>query len=51
MGMPAWLYQKFFCGHGIRGLRRSVFRFAGFLPVRTTMFGMIERPARRNPVG
>ena len=42
MGMPAWLYQTFFCGHGIRGLRRSVFRFAGFSPVRTTMFGMIE---------
>jgi putative NADPH-quinone reductase len=42
MGMPAWLYQTFFYGHGIRGLRRSVFRFAGFSPVRTTMFGMIE---------
>jgi hypothetical protein len=45
MGMPAWLYQSFFCGHGIRGLRRSVFRFAGFSPVRTTMFGMIENPS------
>jgi putative NADPH-quinone reductase len=42
MGMPAWLYQTFFCSHGVRGLRRSVFRFAGFSPVRTTMFGMIE---------
>jgi len=42
MGMPAWLYQTFFCSHGIRGLRRSVFKFAGFSPVRTTMFGMIE---------
>ena len=42
MGMPVWLYQTFFCGHGIRGLRRSVFKFAGFSPVRTKMFGMIE---------
>lgn len=41
MGMPAWLYQIFFCSHGIRGLRRSVFKFVGFSPVRTTMFGMI----------
>jgi putative NADPH-quinone reductase len=43
MGMPAWLYQTFFCSHGIRGLRRSVFKFAGFSPVRTTMLGMIEK--------
>ena len=43
MGMPAWLYQTFFCSHGIRGLRRNVFKFAGFSPVRTTMFGMIEK--------
>jgi putative NADPH-quinone reductase len=43
MGMPSWLYQTFFCGHGIRGLRRSVFKFAGFSPVRTTMFGMVEK--------
>ena len=42
MGMPAWLYQTFFCSHGIRGLRRNVFKFVGFSPVRTTMFGMIE---------
>jgi putative NADPH-quinone reductase len=42
MGMPAWLYRTFFCSHGIRGLRRSVSKFAGFSPVRTTMFGMIE---------
>jgi putative NADPH-quinone reductase len=42
MGMPAWLYWTFFCSHGVRGLRRSVFKLAGFSPVRTTMFGMIE---------
>jgi len=43
MGMPAWLYRTFFCSHGIRGLRRNVFKFVGFSPVRTTMFGMIEK--------
>jgi hypothetical protein len=43
MGMPAWLYQTYFCSHGIRGLRRSVLKFAGFSPVRTTMHGMIEK--------
>jgi putative NADPH-quinone reductase len=42
MGMLAWLYQTFFRSHSIRGLRRGVFKFAGFSPVRTTMFGMIE---------
>ncbi|WP_028345540.1 NAD(P)H-dependent oxidoreductase [Bradyrhizobium murdochi] len=42
MGMPAWLYRIFFCSHGIRGLRRNIFEFVGFSPVRVTMFGMIE---------
>jgi putative NADPH-quinone reductase len=42
MGMPAWLYRTFFCSHGIRGLRRNIFKFVGFSPVRTTMFGLIE---------
>ena len=30
LGMPAWLYRTFYCGHGLRGLRRNVFRFVGF---------------------
>jgi putative NADPH-quinone reductase len=38
LGMPAWLYRTFYC----RGLRRNVFKFVGFSPVRTTMFGMVE---------
>jgi putative NADPH-quinone reductase len=42
LGMPAWLYRTFYCSHGIRGLRRNVFKFVGFSPVRTTMFGMVE---------
>ncbi|WMT73401.1 NAD(P)H-dependent oxidoreductase [Bradyrhizobium sp. Ash2021] len=42
LGMPAWLYRTFYCSHGIRGLRRNVFRFVGFSPVRVTMFGAVE---------
>ena len=42
LGMPAWLYRTFYCSHGIRGLRRNIFKFVGFSPVRTTMFGMVE---------
>jgi putative NADPH-quinone reductase len=42
LGMPAWLYRTFYCSHGVRGLRRNVFKFVGLSPVRTTMFGMVE---------
>ena len=43
MGMPVWVYRTFFCSHAIRGLRRNVFKFVGFSPVRATMFGMIDK--------
>jgi hypothetical protein len=36
------LYQTFFCSHAVRGLRSSVFEFAGVSPDRTTVFSMIE---------
>jgi putative NADPH-quinone reductase len=42
MGMPAWLYQTFFFSHGIRALQRNIFKFTGFSPVRTTMFGTVH---------
>jgi putative NADPH-quinone reductase len=42
MGMPAWLYQTFYFSHGIRALQRNIFKFTGFSPVRTTMFGMVH---------
>ena len=41
MGMPAFVYRLYFLSHGVAGLRRSVLRFAGFKPVRTTLFGMV----------
>ena len=39
MGMPAFLYRWYFGGHGLRGLERSILRFAGIRPVRETLFG------------
>ncbi|MCR4266506.1 NAD(P)H-dependent oxidoreductase [Nitratireductor sp. ZSWI3] len=42
MGMPALVYRFWFFGHGLGNLRRNILKFAGFSPVRTTLFGMIE---------
>jgi putative NADPH-quinone reductase len=42
MGMPALVYRWYFGAHGVRGLERSVLRFAGVKPVRTTYLGMVE---------
>lgn len=50
MGMPALAYRLFFLSHGVAGLRRNIFKFVGFSPVRTTMFGMVmaASESRRN---
>ena len=42
MGMPALIYRWYFRAHGVRGLERSVLRFAGMAPVRETLLGMVE---------
>jgi putative NADPH-quinone reductase len=42
MGMPAWIYRLLYRAHGVRGLRLSILAFVGILPVRTTMFVMVE---------
>ncbi|MFN4295790.1 MAG: NAD(P)H-dependent oxidoreductase [Brevundimonas sp.] len=42
MGMPGWFYIGWFGAHSLRMLRRNVFRFVGFRPVRTTVLGMVE---------
>ncbi len=42
MGMPAPVYRWYFGGHGLRGLERSILRFAGMKPVRETLLGMVE---------
>jgi putative NADPH-quinone reductase len=42
MGMPALIYRWYFQAHGVRGLERSVLRFAGMKPVRETLLGMVD---------
>jgi len=42
MGMPALIYRWYFRAHGVRGLERSVLRFAGLKPVRKTLLGMAD---------
>lgn len=42
MGMPALIYRWYFRAHGVRGLERSILRFAGVSPIRETLFGMVE---------
>ena len=42
MGMPALIYRWYFRAHGVRGLERSILRFAGMGPVRETLLGSIE---------
>ena len=42
MGMPALIYRWYFRAHGVRGLERSVLRFAGLEPVRETLLGMVD---------
>ena len=39
MGMPAFVYRWYFRAHGVRGLERSILRFAGMKPVREILFG------------
>ena len=42
MGMPALIYRWYLRAHGVRGLGRSVLRFAGMKPVRETLLGMVD---------
>ncbi|TIS65717.1 NAD(P)H-dependent oxidoreductase [Mesorhizobium sp.] len=41
MGMPSLLFQLWFLGHGIAGMRRSILHFVGIAPVRETLFGTV----------
>lgn len=51
MAMPALAYRVFFLSHGVAGLRRSIFRFVGFSPVRSTMFGMVMAASESTRAG
>lgn len=42
MGMPAFAYRLLFHAHGVRNIMSGVLGFAGFGPVRATMFGAVE---------
>jgi putative NADPH-quinone reductase len=39
MGMPVLAYRWRFRAHGLKGLERSVLRFAGIKPIRESLFG------------
>lgn len=47
MGMPAIIYRLFFHAHGVRNIMSGVLGFAGFGPVRATLFGAIESVTAR----
>lgn len=42
MGMPGFAYSLFYRAHSLKSLKRNVFRFVGFKPVRHTIIGAIE---------
>lgn len=42
MGMPSLLYRLIFHAHGVRNIAQGILGFAGFAPVRITLFGAIE---------
>lgn len=47
MGMPAIVYRLFFQAHGVLNIVSGVLGFAGFGPVRITMYGAIESVTAR----
>lgn len=42
MGMPVFIYRLIFHAHGVRNIMEGVLGFAGFRPVRATLFGAVE---------
>ncbi len=42
MAMPAFAYRWFYLSHGIRGLKRNIFKFVGIKPVRETFLGAVQ---------
>ncbi|MCV0425750.1 MAG: NAD(P)H-dependent oxidoreductase [Roseibium sp.] len=41
-GMPALAYTLWYRAHSLKSLKRNIFGFVGFKPVRSTVFGMVE---------
>lgn len=48
MGMPAFVYRWFFLAHGLKALERSILRFVGIAPVRSSMLGGIGQRSRES---
>lgn len=42
MGMPALVFRVYFLSHGVASLVRSILRFSGIRPVRTTLIGRVQ---------
>lgn len=47
MGMPSIIYRLMFHAHGVKNIMQGVLGFAGFGPVRLTLFGAIENAKPR----
>ncbi|MBA4743454.1 MAG: NAD(P)H-dependent oxidoreductase [Azoarcus sp.] len=47
MGMPAFAYRWWFGAHSVRSLERNILKFVGFSPVRSSLIGMVESPAKK----
>ena len=42
MGMPSIYYRLFYFAHSLKSLKRNIFRFIGFAPVRHTIIGAVD---------
>ena len=47
MGMPGFAYALFYRAHSLKSLKRNVFGFVGFKPVRHTIIGAVEGSAAK----
>lgn len=43
MGMPALAYRWFFFAHSLKNLERNILGFVGIRPIKSTLFGMVEK--------
>ncbi|WP_010413693.1 NAD(P)H-dependent oxidoreductase [Citromicrobium sp. JLT1363] len=46
MGMPSAFYRLFYFAHSLKSLKRNIFGFVGFAPVRHTIIGAVESSAK-----
>lgn len=46
MGMPSAFYRLFYFAHSLKSLKRNIFGFVGFAPVRSTIIGAVESGAK-----